>query len=158
MDFWECEVKLPDGKMAKWDLIHHPGGAAVLPIDDNGNAILVRQYRLGVDQELLEIPAGKAEPGETPEETVRREMEEEIGHVAGHIEKLMVFCPAPAYSEERTTIFLATDLKKTRENPDEDEFVTIERHAPAKLLQMIRNGKLTDGKTIAAVMAYMAQG
>ncbi|MBO4396533.1 MAG: NUDIX hydrolase [Eubacterium sp.] len=156
MDFWECDVELPDGKVAKWDLVHHSGGAAALPVDDDGNIILVRQYRLGVDRELLEIPAGKAEPGEDPLETVKREMEEEIGYVAGHIEKMMDFCPAPAYSQENTAVYLATELKKTRVNPDEDEFVTIERYSPDALKDMIRNGEIVDGKTISAVTAYLA--
>ncbi len=156
IDFMECDIGLPDGKSAKWDLVSHPGGAAVLPVDDDGNIVMVRQYRLGADRELLEIPAGKAEPGEELHETVKREMEEEIGYVADRIEKLMDFRPAPAYSEEKTAIYLATGLRKTRENPDDDEFVTIERHSPESLKQMIRRGELTDGKTIAALMTYMA--
>ena len=157
MDFNECDVELPDGKIAKWDLVHHSGGAAVLPVDDDGRIILVRQYRLGADRDLLEIPAGKSEPGEDPADTVKREMEEEIGYVAGNMEKMMDFYPAPAYSEEKTAIFLATDLMKTHENPDDDEFVTIERYKPEVLKSMIISGELVDGKTIAAISVYLSK-
>ena len=154
LDFWEAEIGLPDGNVAHWDLLKHPGGAAVLPIDEDGRVILVRQYRLGADRELLEIPAGKADPGEDPLETVKREMEEEIGYVSEDIEKLMDFYPAPAYSEEKTVIFLARSLKKTVSRPDEDEFLHIERYEIDSVYEMIKSGEIVDGKTIAAVYAY----
>ena len=156
MDFYECEIGLPDGSITHWDLIHHRGGAAVLPIDDDGMLILERQYRIGADAELLEIPAGKSEAGEEPVETVRREMEEEIGYTSDDIEFLARFAPAPAYSEEFTTIYLARNLKKTDKNPDADEFLSIERYDTDTVVDMIRRGELTDGKTIAAVMSYKA--
>ena len=154
MDFYECEIGLPDGSVTHWDLIHHPGGAAVLPIDDDGKLILERQYRIGADAELLEIPAGKSEPGEDPMDTVRREMEEEIGYTSDDIELLVRFAPAPAYSEELTTIFLARNLKKTATKHDDDEFLSIERYDVDSVVEMINSGELIDGKTIAAVMTY----
>lgn len=155
MDFYECEVGLPDGSVTHWDLIHHSGGAAVLPIDEDGNIVFVRQYRLGADMELLEIPAGKSEPGESPEETIRREMEEEIGYASDDLTELMEFWPAPAYSEEKTVIFLAKGLKKTEAKPDGDEFVSIERYSPEQAFEMVRSGDIVDGKTVAAILAYM---
>ncbi|MBO6108269.1 MAG: NUDIX hydrolase [Eubacterium sp.] len=154
MDFFECEIGLPDGGVTHWDLIHHPGGAAVIPVDDEGKIIFVRQYRVGADEELLEIPAGKSDPGEDRLTTIKREMEEEIGYTSESFTKLMDFCPAPAYSEEKTAIFLARDLKKTDARPDSDEFVTIERYSPGEARDMISEGKITDGKTIAAVLAF----
>ena len=154
MDFHECEIGLPDGETAKWDLIHHSGGAAVVPIDEDGKIVLVRQYRLGVDKELLELPAGKSEPGEDRLATIRREMEEEIGYVADDIRKLVTFAPAPAYSEEVTDIFVATGLKKTEARPDADEFLRVERCSVEDVVAMIRDGEIIDGKTIAGVMAY----
>ena len=157
MDFYECDIGLPDGKKAKWDLVQHNGGAAVLPIDEDGNFIMVRQYRLGVNRELLEIPAGKAEAGEDRLATVRREMEEEIGYVAKDIRHLLTFAPAPAYSEEVTDVFVATGLTKTETNPDVDEFLQVERCCLEDVVNGIANGDIIDGKTIAAVMAYVGQ-
>ena len=123
-------------------------------IDDDGKAILVRQYRLGVDRELLEIPAGKTEPGEDHLSTIKREMEEEIGYVSDDIELLFDFAPVPAYSEEVTSIYIAKNLKKTKVNRDADEFLGVEKHDMESVKKMILNGEIIDGKTIAAVMAY----
>ncbi len=157
MDFYEVEIGLPDGGITHWDLIHHSGGAAVLPIDENGNIIFVRQYRIGIDRELLEIPAGKSEPGEDPLATIRREMEEEIGYRSDSITKLMEFWPAPAYSEERTMIYLADNLIQTETRPDADEFLQIERYSLEEAVAMVRDGRIVDGKTIAAVMTFASQ-
>ena len=156
LDYYECEMSMPDGSTANWDLLHHPGGAAVLPIDDEDNAILVRQYRLGVDKELLEIPAGKAEPGEDHLTTIKREMEEEIGYVSDDVTLLFDIAPVPAYSAEVTSIYLAKNLKKTQVNRDPDEFLQIEKHHINDVIKMINNGEIIDGKTIAAVMTYVA--
>ena len=155
LDYCECDIELPDGKIAKWDLVQHNGGAAVLPIDDDGSLILIRQYRLGVNHELLELPAGKSEPGEDRFATVQREMEEEIGYVAKDIRKLLSFAPAPAYSEEVTDIFVATGLVKTEARPDADEFLQAERCCLEDVVNMIISGDIIDGKTIAAVMTYL---
>lgn len=155
MDFYECEMGLPDGSVTNWDLIHHSGGAAVVPIDDEGRIILVRQYRLGVDKELLELPAGKSESNEDHLTTIRREMEEEIGYIADKIDLLVTFAPAPAYSEEVTSIFVATGLKKTNVNRDSDEYLHVEKYSVEELLSMIKNGEIIDGKTIAGIMSYV---
>ena len=154
MDFYDCEIGLPDGNTTHWDLIHHSGGAAVVPVDDEGKIILVRQYRLGVDKELLELPAGKSEPGEDHLTTIRREMEEEIGYQASDIRLLVTFAPAPAYSEEQTSIYVATGLEKTNTRPDADEFLHIEKYPLEEVVRMIQTGQIIDGKTIAGVMAY----
>lgn len=154
MDFCESEILLPDGKKTHWDLIRHPGGAAVLPVDKQENLILVRQYRLGAGRELLEIPAGKADAGEEPIRVAAREMEEEIGMVAGKMEYLFDFYPAPAYSEEKTAIFLARDLIATDVNRDGDEWLHIETVNAKDALSRIQNGTIVDGKTIAAILAY----
>ncbi len=156
LDYYDCDVEIPDGTVAQWDLLKHPGGAAVLPIDEDGNCILVRQYRLGVNKELLEIPAGKAEPGEDHLTTIRREMEEEIGYVADDISLMFEIAPVPAYSEEVTSVYLAKGLKKTEVNPDDDEFLRIEKHHIDDVVNMINTGEIIDGKTIAAVMTYAA--
>lgn len=152
MDFYEVEIGLPDGKRTHWDLIHHSGGAAVVPVDEDGRIIFVRQYRVGADRELLEIPAGKSEKGEDPIATIRREMEEEIGYTSEEYVKLMDFCPAPAYSEEKTVIYLAKALNRTEARPDSDEILTVERHTLSEAVQMIRNRQIVDGKTIAGVL------
>ena len=154
LDFADVEIGLPGGETTHWDLLTHPGGAAVVPIDNDGNIIMERQYRVGADDYLLEIPAGKSEPNEDTLTTIKREMKEEIGCVTDDIELLLTFRPAPAYSEECTDIYVARNLTDVGARPDSDEFLEIERVSLDDAIRMILNQEITDGKTIAAIMAF----
>ena len=157
MDFYECEMGLANDETAKWDLVEHPGGAAVLPIDKDGSIILVRQYRVGADEKMIEIPAGKADAGESHIDCIRRELKEEIGCVSCKLELLCEFMPAPAYSSEKTDIFLATDIELAESDPDDDEYIDIIRLSVDDVKKMIRSKEITDGKTIAGFMTYLAE-
>jgi len=147
-------VLLPDGKKAQWDMVKHNGAAAVLAITDDGDLLLVRQYREGAKEVTLELPAGKLDPGENPETCALRELEEETGWRAEKIKFLMRLHPASAYLSEEIHIFLAEGLKPGKLNLDADEFVTIETHSVADILQMIDEGKITDSKTLVGVLYY----
>lgn len=155
LDVYDYELKTPAGNITNWDIMQHSGGAAILPIDKDNNIILIRQYRGGADDLLYEIPAGKKDdPHEKFEECAKRELEEEIGYKANSIKYLMTFKPAPAYSCEVTEIFFASDLIKTRQSLDENEFVEIRKFKIKEALEMIGQGLICDGKTIAAISYY----
>lgn len=148
------DLKMPDGKIAHWELVTHPGASAVIPIDEEGNIILVRQYRNAADDYVLEIPAGCLEPGEDPKLCASRELEEETGYKANTVEYLFKFYSSIGITNEIIHIYVAKDLVKTQQNLDEDEFVTIESYKLEDLLDMIYTGELVDCKTMSTLLAY----
>lgn len=146
------EVELPNGSPAIRELIVHGGASCVLPIDDVGNTYLVRQYRYPFERPILEIPAGKLDAGEHPDEAARRELEEEIGMTADELIYLGEFYPTVAYSTEIIHMYVARGLKKTAQNLDEDEFLNIVAMPIEQLRTDVLAGKIGDGKTMAAVL------
>ncbi len=150
----EDEIMLPNGKIARRDVLEHNGASAMLPIDENGNIILVRQHRHPVKDFVLEIPAGKLEIGEDPKECAIRELEEEIGYKSNDFSFMFKTYIAVGYSSEVIYIYLAKDLVKTKQNLDEDEFLDIETYSLEQCLEMIENGAIVDSKTIASVLFY----
>lgn len=153
--FYEDIVKLPSGKVVTWDLVKHKGAAAVVPVTDKGTILLVRQYRNALDQETLEIPAGEIEPGETPLECVTREIEEETGFIAGKMTHLMTVITAIGFCDEKIPIYVATDLKLSKQHLDEDEFIDVEEYTIDEIKDMIFSGKIIDAKTISGVLGYL---
>ena len=148
-------VRLPDGQLREWDFIRHQGAAAVLPVDEQGRLILVRQYRNAFDRFMLELPAGGLEsPEEDTKEAALRELKEETGFTAEKIQPLLHFYPTVAYSGEKIDIYLATGLSESERSLDPDEYINVEAWEREALLDMIYNGELNDGKTIAAILAY----
>ena len=146
---------LANGHEARWDFIHHDGAAAVLPVADDGKILMVRQYRNALDRYTLEIPAGKLdEPGEPKVECAFRELEEETGFKAETMEYLMTINTTVAFCDEAIDLFVARDLVKTEQHLDADESIDVEEWEVKDLLELIYGGKLTDGKTVAAIMAY----
>ena len=141
----------PDGTTFERDLVHHPGAVSVVPVTDDGHAVLVRQYRAVVDQHLLEIPAGKRDvAGEPPEETARRELAEEVGLAAGRLEPLARFYNSVGFSDELSHVFLGLDLSPVASDAQgiEEEHMTIEHVALADVPVMVADGRLLDAKTI----------
>lgn len=134
------------------EVVRHNGGAGALPLFADGRVALVRQYRHPVGEELLEIPAGKLEAGETPDECVARELEQEIGWRAGRIEKLCEFYTTPGFCEEKLHVYLATELQPATQQLDEDEFVEVVYLPFADALQMALRGELVDSKTLLALL------
>ncbi len=147
------EIMLPNGKVANRDVLEHYGAAAVLPIDKDGKLILVKQYRHPVKKDVIEIPAGKLEKGEDPKECAIRELEEEIGFKSD-VEFMFKTDIAVGYSSEIIYIYIARDLEKSAQNLDEDEFLEIEKYSLDETLEMIKDGTITDSKTIATVLFY----
>ena len=144
---------LANGHEARWDFIHHDGAAAVLPVADDGKILMVRQYR-----NALEIPAGKLDaPGEPKVECAFRELEEETGYRVEspeNLEYLMSLTTTVAFCDEAIDIFVAHNLIPSHQNLDEDEVINVVPCSLGELEDMIYTGKITDGKTIAAIMAY----
>lgn len=155
VDFYSYEMLAPNGNHAKWDIIEHKGAAAIVPVDEEGKIILVRQYRGAIDDMLLEIPAGGRDSAEEDFAVcAARELEEEIGYRSDSIHYLIDYHSAAAYTSEKIGIFYTEELIPSKQHLDENEFVQIERYSLDELTEMISDGRITDGKTIAAIMAY----
>ena len=147
-------IALPNGKTVEWDMVHHKGAAAILPVDEDGKLILVRQFRNGPQKEILEIPAGGLNPGEDFLTCAARELEEEIGYRAEEIHPLIELYTTVAFCDEKIGIYYTEKMVPTVQHLDEDEFVTIERYPLQKVVDMIMDGTIQDSKTMAAVLAY----
>ena len=145
-----------NGHHAVWDFFHHNGGAAVVPVTDDGNILMVKQYRNAIDRYTLEIPAGAFDSKtESGTDCVKRELEEETGYVAGKIERLITTRSMVAFSNERVEIYVATDLTYSKQKLDAEESIEVKEYPIEELKEMIFDGKLEDSKTVAALLAYM---
>jgi ADP-ribose pyrophosphatase len=142
----------PDGSEFERDVVHHPGAVSVVPVVDEGTAVLlVRQYRAAVDGVLLEIPAGKRDVvDEPPATTARRELEEEVGMRAGRLEKLAEFYNSPGFCDEHSYVFMALDLTPCPSSAQgiEEEHMTIERVSLEDVPGLVSGGQIVDAKTI----------
>lgn len=148
-------IQLPNGKLTEWELILHPGAAAVIPIDEDGKIIMVRQFRNASNCVTLEIPAGTLDSAtEDPLECAHRELEEETGYQSTDMSFLYKFYSSIGICDEVIHIYVAKNLVKTAQDLDEDEFVAIERYTLEELLKMIFTGELIDNKSISAILAY----
>ena len=145
-------VKLPNDSVSTREIVEHNGGIAILPIDDDNNAYLVKQWRCPYQKVVSEIPAGKREGNEDVLEGGIREVTEEIGATAESIVSLGKLYPTPGYCGEVIYMFLARKLKFSSQNLDEDEFLNVEKIPFDKLVEMVVNGEICDAKTIAAVL------
>ncbi len=149
------DLRTPDNRIVKYDIIHHAGSVVIVPIDSDGNILFVRQYRHAANTLLLELPAGTRNGNEDPLECARRETREEIGMNANNLQKLGSMYLAPGYSTELMHIFLATELNEDPLDADEDEFLQVEKISTHHVAEMVINGELLDAKTLAAL--FLAQ-
>jgi len=140
-----------DGKTATREVVEHRGAAVIVPVIQENMIVFVRQYRYAIGVELLEIPAGTCDEGESPEDCARRELEEETGFKCGEIEKMLECYLAPGYSTEKLHFYLARKLIRTEQKPDEDEDLSVEVIPLSSALDRIRDGRICDAKTICAL-------
>ncbi len=147
-------VKLPNGKEAKREIVKHPGGVAILALNENDKVLLVEQFRSPLNTTILEIPAGKLEKNENPEECGKRELEEETGFKAKKMTFLGKIAPSPGYTNEYIYLYKAEDLYKGKIGGDDDEFIKVHQYSLNKLKEKIKSGEIIDAKTIA-IMAYL---
>lgn len=149
---------LANGHEADWDYIHHDGAAAVVAVQEDGKLLMVRQYRHALGRFTLEIPAGKLDaPGEPKIECAYRELEEETGYRCEKLEYLLSLNTTVAFCDEAIDIFLARNLIPSEQHLDPDEEINVEAWELSDLMQLIYEGKMTDGKTVAAIMTYAAK-
>ncbi len=154
LNIYEDVVEV-NGHKAYWDFIHHDGAAAVVPVTADGKLLMVRQYRNALDRYTLELPAGKLdEPGEPKINCAYRELEEETGFRTEHMEYLISVNTTVAFCDEAIDIFVARDLIPSHQHLDEDEEINVEAWEVSDLEELIYSGKITDGKTIAGILAY----
>jgi len=142
---------LGNGKTAKREIIEHRGAAAIVPIIQDRDVVLVRQYRYAVATDLLEVPAGTMEQGETPEECAGRELEEETGYRCKEIEKILEFFPVPGYSTEKIHVYIAKGLSQSKMNTEDDEQISVEILPMENALEKVRSGEIHDAKSICAL-------
>jgi len=145
-------VTLPNGVIKDREVVRHPGAAAMVPLFDDGKVALIKQYRHAVDGFLWEIPAGTLEEGEDAISCARRELVEETGYEAMHLETLAVILPAPGYTDEEIHIFLATGLTPAKQNLEDDEVLELQPTVFKTALEMITDGKIRDAKTITGLL------
>ena len=155
VDYYHDIVKIPNGNIATWDFVWNKGAAAVVPVRDDGKLIMVRQYRNAIDRETLEIPAGGLNTPEEPtREAAARELEEETGFKTDDLEFLISIKTTVAFCNENIDIYVAKNLKPSKQNLDEDEFINVEAYSVEELCEMIYAGKIEDSKTVSAIMSY----
>ena len=144
---------LPDGREAVREVVRHPGGVGVVAVDRDGLVCMVRQFRYPFMAETLEIPAGKLDgKGEDTFAAGKRELLEETGLTANKMELLCKFYASPGFCDEQIALYLATDLEQGVANPDDDEFLMCEKFTFDRLMKMIEDGELKDGKTVLAIL------
>lgn len=148
-------VILPNGREATREIIKHSGSVAILPLIDKDKFLLVKQYRKPIEKVLLEIPAGRIEKGENFKECAKRELAEETGYKASDFKKIASVYLAPGYSSEIIHILLAKNLKKSRANPDDDEFIKTVILNKKEILNKIIDNKIKDSKTIVSILLYL---
>lgn len=146
------DIELPNGSPSIREVVRHPGAVCVIPITDEGEVIMVKQFRYPFGRVLLEIPAGKLEPNEDPLDAVKRELEEESGVNAENVEFIGMTYTTVAFTDEKIYTYMATGLTFTNSHPDEDEFLEVVRVPLDELAQMVMSGEIKDSKTQIAIL------
>jgi ADP-ribose pyrophosphatase len=145
---------MPDRREAHFEVIHHPGGAAALPVLQDGQLLLIRQFRPAIEDYIYEIPAGRLETGETPVECIERELEEEVGYHPRQIQSLGYVYSSVGFCNELIHLFIATDLQQTTTAHEVDEFIEPVIVTLETALEMVTAGTITDAKTQIALLRY----
>jgi ADP-ribose pyrophosphatase len=146
------KVRLPNGREAELELVHHRGAAALVPLFEDGTVLLVRQYRYATGGYLLEIPAGKLDNNESPETCASRECEEETGYRPGRLEPLGWIWTTPGFADEKIWLYLATDLEKVEQGLEDDEVLSLEKMPLAEAVEKAARGEIHDAKSAVALL------
>ena len=150
-------VRFPDGSTGELEIVRHPGAAAVVPFasdphGDDPTVLLIQQYRYATNGSLLEIPAGRLDPGEDPEVCGRRELLEEVCVTAGRLERLTTIWTTPGFTDERIHLFWASELSAGKHAREPDEFIEVIPKPLSEALQLVRSGVITDAKTALSLL------
>jgi ADP-ribose pyrophosphatase len=147
-------VRLPSGRNVIREVVKHPGGVAAVPVLEDGRLLLVCQFRYPLQKYILELPAGKLDSGQSPLETMKRELEEETGYRAEVMRYEFSFCTSPGFSDEIIHLFLARRLTHVAQRLEEGEHITVESYTLDECLHMIETGEIADAKTIVGLLWY----
>jgi ADP-ribose pyrophosphatase len=147
-------IALPSGTKAIREVVMHPGGVTAIPVLADGRILLVRQFRYPLQKFILELPAGKLDSGQSPADTIKRELEEEAGFHTNVLEYACAFYTSPGISDELIHLFVARDLIEVPQRLEEGEHITIEAYTIEECLQKIKTGEIADGKTILGILWY----
>lgn len=151
-------ISLPNGNEHTRIVVRHPGAACVLAVTDDDKVVLVRQWRHAAGRDLIEIPAGKLDKGEDPEQCAARELGEETPYVAEKIEKITAFYSAPGFCDEVLHLYRAVNIRPTSTlSPDQDEFVATELWSCQEVLSAIQSGEICDAKTLIALQFWLME-
>ena len=145
------DITLPNGVNSEIAMVRHPGSAAIVPLLDDHTVVMTRQYRHPVGEYVVEIPAGTLEPGESPLNCAKRELEEETGFLANELIELCLIHMLPAYSDEKVYLYLAKGLTVSQQCLDQDEIIHIVKYTFDEAMQLIHNGHITDALTIMSI-------
>lgn len=145
-------VKLPNGGVTELEVIRHPGASAMVPLTDDGQVLLVRQYRYATGGWLLEVPAGKLDPGEPPEVCAPREMEEEVGYRPGELISLGWIWTTPGFTDEKIWLYLGRDLVAGRQDLQNDEVLSVEKIPLTEAVAKVHAGEICDSKSVCALL------
>lgn len=154
MELVKQQVLLPDGNKVERDLVKHSDGVAVIAFNEKGNVLMVEQFRKPFDKNLLELPAGKVDYGEDIDKAAFRELEEETGYKTDKVTYLGKVIPSPGFCDEVVYLYKAHELKKSKTNLDDDEFLNLKEYSLEELKKMIIEGKIIDAKTVACLFFY----
>ena len=146
------EARLANGRQATREVVVRAPAVVIAPIDEDGNVVMVRQYRYPVEEALLEVPAGMVEPGEDPDDCAQRELQEETGYRANDLRSLGGFWSTPGYSSEYKYAYVARGLVPSKLEADYDEDIAVERYPLSEIPAMIREGRIRDAKSIAVLL------
>lgn len=150
-------VRLPNGHLAELEIIHHPGGAAIVAVDEALQVCLIRQFRHAAGGYIWELPAGKLEPGEPPAQTARRELAEEAGRTGSRWESLGAYVPSPGVFTETVHLFMVRDLKSVKTAHEPSELIEIHWIPLAEAIRRALEGELNDGKTVVGLVRAQAR-
>ena len=145
-------AELVNGAIVKREVVEHPGGVTVLPVDREGNCYMVRQFRYPFGRMMLEAPAGKLEPGEDVRSSAERELSEETGFSADELISMGAMCTSPGISSEVLHLYLGLGLHAGKSHPDENEFLNVEKIPLSELSEMVMRGEIDDAKTALIVL------
>ncbi len=154
IDFYVDHILINRKVKTKREYIKYPKAVGIIPVTEDNKIVMVEQYRYTNNLYSLEIPAGKLDEGESEEDGVHRELREEIGYDARDIERMYEYYPAISYSKEKLVIYIARNLEKSALPPDEDEFILTKYYTLDELIDMIKDNKITDSKTILSLLYY----
>jgi ADP-ribose pyrophosphatase len=146
------KAELPNGTTVSLDIVRHPGAAAIVPFVNDDEVLLIRQYRHATAGNLLEVPAGKLDPGESPEVCAARELEEESGHRAGRLENLGWIWTTPGFTDEKIHLFAAFDLTPSVQRPEDDEVIEVVPTPLAHAIELVWSGGINDAKSALALL------